>query len=49
MKFVVILLLVIITSLQAKYLNSETCKECHEDIYAEHISSMHHKSSLFRF
>lgn len=48
MKYVVIFFILFSLSLQAKYLSSETCKECHEDIYAEHISSMHHKSSLFR-
>ncbi len=39
--------LLITISLYAKYLDSKTCKECHEDIYFEHTKSMHYKSSLF--
>lgn len=35
-------------SVTAKYLDSKSCKECHEDIYYEHKDSMHHKSSLFK-
>nr|WP_321267429.1 multiheme c-type cytochrome [uncultured Sulfurimonas sp.] len=30
------------------YPSSESCNECHENIYREHKSSMHHKSSLFK-
>jgi hypothetical protein len=31
-----------------KYPSSESCNECHENIYREHKNSMHHKSSLFK-
>jgi len=34
--------------LNGKYLDSKSCKECHEKIYNEHKKSMHHKSSLFK-
>lgn len=44
--FLTLLLLLSIAG-EAKYLDSQSCKECHEDIYAEHTKSMHHKSSLF--
>lgn len=47
MKYIVILFLLCGFSLQAKYLDSKSCQECHEDIYAEHVKSMHHKSSVF--
>ena len=29
------------------YPSSESCNECHENIYREHTSSMHHKSTIF--
>jgi len=35
-------------SLEAKYPSSESCNECHENIYQEHTKSMHHKSSIFK-
>ncbi len=44
----VFLLLSLLFSLEAKYLDTQTCKECHEDIHYEHTQSMHHKSSLFK-
>ncbi len=47
MKLLIPLLLLLGLSLQAKYLDTETCKECHEDIHYEHVRSMHHKSSTF--
>ena len=47
MKIIVVLFLLLIMALEAKYLESQSCKECHEDIYSEHASSMHHKSSIF--
>ncbi|QFR48515.1 hypothetical protein FJR48_01740 [Sulfurimonas lithotrophica] len=31
-----------------QYPSSESCNECHENIYREHAKSMHHKSSLFK-
>ena len=31
-----------------KYPSSESCNECHENIYREHKTSMHHKSSIFK-
>ncbi len=47
MKRIILLLLFLFVASEAKYLESKSCKECHEDIYAEHTKSMHHKSSLF--
>jgi len=47
MKKFLVLLLFLLSLSQAKYLDSQTCKECHENIYAQHEKSMHHKSSLF--
>ncbi|MEA3374557.1 MAG: multiheme c-type cytochrome [Campylobacterota bacterium] len=47
MKIAVIFLLLLSLNIQAKYYDSESCNECHEDIYYEHTKSMHHKSSLF--
>ena len=48
MKLIVtVLFLFFCTITHAKYLDSETCKECHEDIHYEHMKSMHAKSSLF--
>lgn len=47
MKRVILLLLFLFVASEAKYLESKSCKECHEDIYAEHEKSMHHKSSIF--
>jgi nitrate reductase cytochrome c-type subunit len=44
----ILLLLFLLVSLEAKYLDTQTCKECHEDIHYEHTHSMHHKSSLFK-
>jgi len=47
MRLLIPLLLLLSLSIQAKYLDTETCKECHEDIHYEHTKSMHHKSSIF--
>ena len=47
MKVIIPILLLLAITLQAKYLSSETCKECHEDIHYEHMKSMHSKSSVF--
>jgi len=47
-KKTIVLFLLLLCSVEAKYLDTKTCKECHEDIYYEHIHSMHHKSSLFK-
>ena len=35
------------TNAVAKYPSSESCNECHENIYREHTQSMHHKSTIF--
>ena len=35
-------------SVAVEYPSSESCNECHENIYREHKNSMHHKSSLFK-
>ncbi len=51
MKIITILFLYILLfslSLNSKYLDSKSCKECHEDIYYEHSKTMHHKSSIFK-
>lgn len=47
MRKIIFLLLFILAASEAKYLESKSCKECHEDIYAEHAKSMHHKASIF--
>lgn len=47
MKSILTLFFIISAVVQAKYIESEKCKECHEKIYYEHSTSMHHKSSLF--
>jgi len=36
------------TNLTAKYLDTKSCKECHDMIHYEHVTSMHHKSSIFQ-
>ena len=46
MKFISLVVLLLV-SLNAKYLDTKSCKECHEMIHYEHTNSMHHKSSLF--
>jgi ribosomal protein L37E len=50
MKSILSILLLLIISLNAevKYPSSESCNECHENIYREHTASMHHKSSIFK-
>jgi hypothetical protein len=35
-------------SIEAKYLDTKSCAECHEMIHYEHMTSMHSKSSLFK-
>ena len=47
MKVIISILLLLIVNSQAKYLDSKTCQECHEDIHYEHMKSMHSKSSIF--
>ena len=47
MKVFISILLLLTLHVEAKYLDSETCKECHEDIHYEHMKSMHSKSSIF--
>jgi len=47
MKVIFYIFLLLSVSLNAKYLSTETCKECHEDIHYEHMKSMHSKSSIF--
>ncbi len=49
MKFFIPLLMIISIALNASsYPSSKSCNECHENIYREHITSMHHKSSIFK-
>ena len=45
---IIILTILLLVSINAKYLDSKSCNECHEDIYYEHSQSMHHKSSIFK-
>ncbi len=47
MKYFFALLLLLNVAIEAKYLDSKTCQECHEDIHYEHMKSMHSKSSIF--
>ncbi len=47
MKVIILILLLLSINIQAKYLDSKTCQECHEDIHYEHMKSMHSKSSIF--
>jgi len=50
MKYVlaVLLFLSINANCEVKYPSSESCNECHENIYREHTHSMHHNSSIFK-
>ena len=43
-----IILFIILPNANAKYLDTQSCKECHEMIHYEHTTSMHHNSSLFK-
>jgi hypothetical protein len=45
---IIILVTLLLVSINAKYLDSKSCAECHEMIHYEHTNSMHHKSSLFK-
>ncbi len=45
---IISLVALLIISLNGKYLDTKSCKECHEMIHYEHTTSMHHKSSLFK-
>ncbi len=47
MKIFIFYFLVFI-NLSASYLDSKSCAECHDNIYEEHKSSMHHKSSIHK-
>ena len=47
MKIVISIFLLLSITVQAKYLDSKSCQECHEDIHYEHMQSMHSKSSIF--
>ena len=47
MKIVIYIMFLFALTLQAKYLSSKACQECHEDIHYEHMKSMHSKSSIF--
>jgi len=45
----IFILVFLLFSLQhAKYMDSKSCGECHEDIYLEHSKSMHYKSSILK-
>ena len=43
----ILVLFTLATNAVAKYPSSESCNECHENIYREHTKSMHHKSTIF--
>ncbi len=45
---VLIFYFLIFSFIDAKYLDSKSCAECHQDIYNEHIKSMHHHSSIHK-
>jgi hypothetical protein len=45
---IIILTILLLVSINGKYLDSKSCKECHEMIHYEHTTSMHHNSSLFK-
>ena len=47
MKYILFCFLIFI-NLQASYMDSKSCSECHQDIYNEHTKSMHHNSSIFK-
>jgi len=48
MKSILVILMILSIGVNAaNYPSSESCNECHENIYREHTASMHHKSSLF--
>jgi hypothetical protein len=42
----IILTLLLLVSINGKYLDSKSCAECHESIYAEHKNTRHAKSSI---
>jgi len=44
----ILLLFAISANAEVKYPSSDSCNECHENIYREHRASMHHNSSLFK-
>jgi hypothetical protein len=46
-KIAILILLFNTNFLFSKYLDSKSCNECHSNIYKEHTSSMHHKSSIY--
>ncbi len=48
MKYILAILVILNISASAatSYPSSESCNECHENIYREHTGSMHHKSSI---
>ncbi len=50
MKFILSFLILfgINANAEVKYPSSESCNECHENIYREHTASMHHNSSIFK-
>lgn len=50
MKFILsfLVLFTISANAEVKYPSSESCNECHENIYREHTTSMHHKSTIFK-
>jgi hypothetical protein len=47
MKFILLSILLLV-SINAAYLDSKSCAECHDTIYDEHMLSQHANSSLFK-
>lgn len=48
MKYLFLLMISITINASTSYPSSESCNECHDNIYREHTTSMHHKSSIFK-
>ena len=48
LSFSILLIFLSFTSLNSKYLDSQSCNECHPKIYEEHMKSMHSKSSIYK-
>lgn len=44
----IVLIFLSFTTLNSKYLDSQSCNECHPKIYEEHMKSMHSKSSIYK-
>jgi nitrate reductase cytochrome c-type subunit len=45
---IILFLALLLVSIDAKYMDSKSCAECHDVIHSEHASSMHASSSIFK-